>query len=261
MARISDVAGAFVETLDVLRPGAAEEWSRLRAEDPDAVPMPLRALPAVEVLADLADVLRVTDMTLPRNEDEEFVRTRALAWARCRAYLPGFGELAASSEDERRELAADFARSGEIIDDEVTRSLTEIFLDYGTGYLGGGPLAWGPTAVELFLTYYVPRKVVLDAAQRHRLPGALRAWIRFALTRRGVEPRWIARAVEAVDESLPEFEEAFDDASTWGPAKQIVTELEARGVDLSDRETVERAMRELNAERLARDRQEGRFDR
>jgi hypothetical protein len=80
----------------------------------------------------------------------------------------------------------------------------------------------------------------------------LRRWIRFALLGRGVDLEWISPVVEAVDTYFPGFTEAFDDTTAWGPAKQIAAELAARGVDLSDPETVDGAVRALNAERLAR---------
>ena len=57
--------------------------------------------------------------------------------------------------------------------------------------------------------------------------------------------------VEAVDTYLPAFAEAFADTAAWGPAKQIAAELAARRVDVSDQETVDGAVRALNAERLA----------
>ncbi|MGH3518978.1 MAG: hypothetical protein ACRDQ7_16460 [Haloechinothrix sp.] len=136
--------------------------------------------------------------------------------------------------------------------DEVTRSLAELFLDYGEGYIIAGPLCWSPDQVELFLTDWLPRKAVLDAGQRDALPEALRRWVRFALQSRGVEPRWIEPVVQAVDDCLPEFTEAFGDRSAWGPAKQMAAELHARGVDLSDRAAVDDALSQVNAERLAR---------
>ena len=54
------------------------------------------------------------------------------------------------------------------------------------------------------------------------------------------------------DEWSPEFEDAFDEEASWGPAKRIAAELAGRGVDLADRAQVGRAVAELNAERLAR---------
>ena len=77
----------------------------------------------------------------------------------------------------------------------------------------------------MFLADWLPRKAALDAEQRAALPEVLRRWIRYALEHREVDPEWIGPVVEAVDTFVPAFEEAFDDAAAWGPAKQIAAEL------------------------------------
>jgi len=82
-------------------------------------------------------------------------------------------------------------------------------------------------------TDWVPRKVALDAEQRAGLPETLRRWLRFALERRGVASEWIEPVVAEVDASLPEFEAAYDDESSWGPAKAVAAELAKRDVDLT----------------------------
>jgi hypothetical protein len=135
---------------------------------------------------------------------------------------------------------------------EAVRSLAEMFLDYGDGYLHAKPLGWSPDTVAMFLGDWLPRKAILDAGQREALPAALRRWLRFALQRRDVDPQWIEPVVAAVDEYLPMFTDAFDDERSWGPAKQIVAELTARGVDVTDPAAVDTAIGELNAEKLAR---------
>jgi hypothetical protein len=84
------------------------------------------------------------------------------------------------------------------------------------------------------------------------LPATLRQWVQFALTRRGVSEEWIAPVVAAVDEHLPKFEAALDDDAAWGPAKEIAAELEARGVDVTDKQAVDAVISQLNAARLAR---------
>ena len=58
--------------------------------------------------------------------------------------------------------------------------------------------------------------------------------------------------VAAVDQHLSDFAESFDNAAAWGPAKAIAAELAGRGVDLTDRQAVDDAVRALNAERLGR---------
>ncbi|WP_200824073.1 hypothetical protein [Nonomuraea solani] len=249
MAQVLKSGGLMIDKIAILEPGAAAQWNRLR--EADEVPMPISEAPVAEVLADLADALRTTDITWPRNDDEDFVGNRALAWSRCRDHLPDWSEREGLPEAERDHLVQQFATINSL-DDEVSRSLAELFLDYGEGYIVSGPLAWSPTEVMLLLTDWLPRKAILDAAQRAALPGVLRQWLAFALDRRGLDPRWITPVVDAVDAHLREFRQAFDDQGSWGPAKEIAAALTERGIDLTDRQAVDDAIRGLNAERLAR---------
>jgi hypothetical protein len=250
MASVLDVGGVVVNKLAVLQPGAAASWEDLR--EAGEVPMPVSGQPAEDVLVELAAALRQTDMLWPRHDDEDFVALRSLAWARCRGHLSDWPEWEALPEEQRVALIEDFVATAGLPDDDVTRSLADLFLDYGDGYLTARPLGWSPGAVMLFLADWVPRKVALDAEQRAGLSEALRRWLRFALERRGVAPEWIEPVVAEVDASLPEFEEAFDDESSWGPAKAVAAELAKRDVDLTDRVAVDDAIRQLNAEQLAR---------
>lgn len=248
MAHIYHVGGLMIDKLALLNPGAATAWDQLR--EPDEAPMPLQSAPVAEVLADLAHALRTTDMTWPRTDDEDFCDHRALAWSRCRDYLPEWPEHAGLPEQRRRQLVEDFLTDiGS--DDDVSRSLAELFLDYGDGYIGAGPLCWSPGEVMLLLTDWLPRKAVLDADQRNALPFVLRRWLTFALTQQGIDRQWIVLVVDAVDTFLPEFHDAFDDETAWGPGKQVVAALSERGVDLTDRHAVDDAIRQLNAEQLA----------
>jgi hypothetical protein len=249
-ASVLDVGGTTVTRLGVLRLGAASAWDE--AHDPDEVPMPLSEHPVDEVLAELASAMRDTDMIWPRQDNEDFVAFRALTWARCRDHLPDGPDWEPIDDDERARLIDDFVSGSGLADDDVTRSLADLFLDYGDGYITAGPLCWSPGAVMVFLADWLPRKAALDAEQRTHLPETLRRWVRFALDRRGVPARWIEPVVDEVDASLPDFEEAFDDESAWGPAKSVVAALTARGVDITDRAALEEAMRQLNAENLAR---------
>ncbi|TQC46066.1 hypothetical protein EEB14_28245 [Rhodococcus sp. WS4] len=248
MAHIYHVGGLMIDKLAVLNPGAATTWDQLR--EPDEAPMPLQSAPVAEVLADLAHALRTTDMTWPRTDDEDVLDHRALAWSRCGDYLPEWPEHAGLPEQGRRQLVEDFLTDiGS--DDDVSRSLAELFLDYGDGYIGAGSLCWSPGEVMLLLTDWLPRKAVLDADQRNALPFVLRRWLTFALTQQGIDRQWISVVVDAVDTFLPEFHDAFDDETAWGPAKQVAAALAERGVDLTDRHAVDDAIRQLNAEQLA----------
>ncbi|MEY9968360.1 hypothetical protein ABIA33_006444 [Streptacidiphilus sp. MAP12-16] len=251
MAQITQTAGTMVEKLGLLTPSAAAAWSAIREEDD--VPMPLADHDVPAALADLAAALRMTDMTWPRNDDEDFVALRALAWARCRHHLPDWPEHTSLSDLERDCLLDAFTatHADEPQTAEVIRSLAELFLGYGEDYIATGPLSWSPGQAAVFLVDWLPRKAVLDREQRTLLPDTLKRWVHFALTERGVEPRWIAPVTDAIEAHLPDFYTAFDDQTTWGPAKQIAALLTERGIDPTDHDAVNSAMRTLNAERLA----------
>jgi hypothetical protein len=163
--------------------------------------MPITARPVADVLAELADALRTTDMTWPRNDDENFLEHRALAWSRCRDHLPDWPEHTELSNAERDRLLHQFtATVGNDHDDGVTRSLAELFLDYGQVYIISGPLCWSPGEAMVPLTDWLPRKAILDA----RLASASatrRVRMRSASRRRTgeVEPAVGARVQAGVD--------------------------------------------------------------
>jgi len=248
LAQLCQVGGLMIDKLVVLEPGVATGWDELC--EPTDVPMPMRQAPVTDVLGDLAHALRVTDMTWPRNDDEDFLDTRALAWSRCRDHLPDWPDHAELPELQRRQLIQDFATdSGR--DDQVSRSLAELLLDYGEGYIGAGPLCWSPGEVMVLLTDWLPRKAILDADQRAALPAVLRRWLRFALTQRDISPEWICPVVDAVDTYLPVFEDAFDNETACGPAKQVAAALTERGIDLTDPHAIDNAIHQLNADQLA----------
>ena len=99
----------------------------------------------------------------------------------------------------------------------MSRSLAELLLDYGEGYIGAGHLCWSPGEVMVLLTDWLPRKSILDADQRAALPDVLRAWLRFALAQRDISPEWISPVIDAVDTYLAVFHNAFDDETAWAP--------------------------------------------
>ncbi|MEU5419229.1 hypothetical protein [Streptomyces sp. NPDC020667] len=252
MAQIGEVGGTLVDKLALLAPKAVTAWEEAR--ETGEVPMPLVGQNVGDVLADLAAALRLTDMTWPRQDDEDVVALRSLARARCRDRLPDRPGQQPLEEADRARLLNVFtaSRTGAAKEVGTVRSLGELFLDYGENYLSRGPLCWSPGQVAVFLKDWLPRKAVLDPEHRAFLPDALKQWVTFALTERGVEAPWIATVVSAVDTHVPAFRAAFDDEAAWGPAKQISAALAARGVDLTDHDAVDVAVRALNAERLAR---------
>lgn len=245
MADLYQVGGLEVRAITILPPNAAEDWEEIRP--PGVVPMPLVAAPAAEVLAELAHALRMTDMIWPRNDDEDFADCRALAWSRCRHYLPDWPEQSELTESQRSRLIEDFLAHSDY-DDPSSRYLAELLLDYGAGYISAGPLHWSPDEVMVFLSDWLPRKAILDPDDRAALPQVLSAWLEFALTRRGIDPEWISPVIAAIDIALPGLDDAIDDETAWGPAKQLANALIHRGVDFDDPDALNRAISQLNAE-------------
>lgn len=251
MASVMRPGGPEVDELTIALPEAPERYDEIRAE----AFSPLADVPVGQALAALREAVRSTGMMWPRSRSGSFVENRLLARRRIDAHAdpePSLEELFAEQplppEERSRLRAAFLAEQTEPA--EAIDFLVEVFLDYGAGYLGREPLRWSPADVILFLLDYVPRKVVLDEGDRTRLPALLADWVRFALARSGVEPRWIEPVLAAVQEHAEEFFETYADAA--GPARQLLTRLTAEGVDLTDKDSVDAAVSRFNAEQLAR---------
>jgi len=193
-----------------------------------------------EILAELAAMLRAADGIWPRERHEAFVQIRALAWARCRHLLPPpdvepataaaaavTGAPHPADGPGREELAAEFrrrvrGRGLRAYDPDVVDRLVELCLDYGYANLHAGPLAWSPDHVKVFMTEWLPERVVLEATEREAFPDVLRQWIRFALRKRGLTPWWIDPVTDRIAAHLEAFHEALDAAASAGPPPQRV---------------------------------------
>lgn len=250
MLQATTPGGVMASVLDILPRDAVTTWDNLVDESSGV--MPLEPAPIEAVLAEMADVMRTTDSYWPRYASDEYIAFRAFFWSRCRTQLTE-RDLSVPELD-RAPLLSAFAQlpAVQLFDRDVVESLADLFLDFGDGYIEAGPLAWSPGHVSAFIIDWLFRKASLDADQRRDLPDVLRAWVRFALERRDLDDRWIVSVEEAVDECVPEFREAFDDPDAWGPARLIADELLARGIDLTDQESVDDGIRAYNAERIAR---------
>jgi hypothetical protein len=244
--------GTQVGVLTITDPEAPAAYDATTAEQP--VPSPRRPIAPARALSQLREAVRTTDMLWPRVTEAEYVENRLLAWRRIEAYAEAEPLLEERlSEDrlpdaERERLRASFVSAHG--DTEGAQFLTGVFLDYGAGYLAADPLAWSPGDVLMFMLDYVPRKVVLDDADRQALVPLLADWVAFALTERGTDQRWIEPVVEAVRRHDDEMQKALDDPS--GPARQFASWLEQSGIDPADTEAVELALGERNAAALAR---------
>ena len=142
------------------------------------------------------------------------------------------------SQTARDKLHARFRRSEPGRELGRDTSLVRALIDYGADQFDDA-LHWSPIVVEFVLTDWFPRKFTLDDADIERLPVALRAWLQFTGTERGLSGSAIAGMLAAVDEFEPAYREAMHDPTRTGPAKSIATLLASEGVDLTDAEAVQ----------------------
>ncbi len=134
------------------------------------------------------------------------------------------------------------------VDLEAAEQIAEQCLRYSCDCSSDGdPYRWSPSEVEGFLAGWLPRKAMLDFRQSRAMPDVLRAWVRFALERRGLPPDLIAETQAAVDRWIPEFLNVSADPRNFGPANAIASALMADGVDMSDQTAVDAWIAGFNA--------------
>lgn len=242
---ITTPGGVLVETIALAGPGADpsegfDVGDLVGDVDPSAA------------LATIADALWQTDMYWPPSDDPGYVTGRALLHWRTSRHRAEH-DWQPVPDAERRALLDDFAREhgAELgLDASIVEVLTDTFVDFGDGYIAGGVLAWSPGHVEVFMLEWVHRKVVMDDEAMEALPTVLKAWVRFALGRRGLVDEDIEPVVDAVEQLRDDYTEARSDAG--GPAAQLMSRLMAAGVDLHDSDAVAQAVSSYNAEQIAR---------
>jgi len=233
------IKDAFAATpLEDPRPRAEREPGA-RVADADPGEMAARIVRAIET----------GDLYLDNDWTPEFKQTRALLLSRMRRLPPAtLPDPTDPPDDEARAaLTAEFLASPFGTSGEEAASIVAHCLDARCDFGDGDPLRWSPIVVELFMLDYLPRKATLDAREIRALPDVLRLWVRFALTKRGLEERWIAETEEAVRRFAPGFRKAVTDPSRFGPAKAIANAMLAAGIDLTDQRAVDAWIADFNA--------------
>jgi hypothetical protein len=120
-------------------------------------------------------------------------------------------------ENELDAIAQHFlvSRFGAGFDDADHRALLDVIVSLGATYDVGDPLRWSPVNIDLLLVDRVPRKVVEKAGVLTKLPGLLRAFIRYAYDVRGwraeLRAEALADELEAAVGGEVELEQLTDD--------------------------------------------------
>ena len=176
-----------------------------------------------------------------------------------RAAAPDPGGLYVGPEDGEEferlsgEILADFeqevvARSPEgsalrLSGEFIAGSMLSWKWSYGDGRLD----RWVAAEVEEFLLDYVPRKISLqDDELDHPVVCAI-AFLDFLAdvgVLEGDTPETLARTAASLRQDVAE---ALRDTARWGPAKALMTEAVAEGVDLADRAELQAWMDDFNS--------------
>ncbi len=125
-------------------------------------------------------------------------------------------------------LVAEFLASDEaedLSDRRAASRCADHILDYGCERDFGRPLRMSPAKVETFLLDWLPRKVMLSAAEQHSMPHVLAAWVRWSGKRRGLPAARITETLDAVFESMAMFGQVYRDPASFGLDAELVARL------------------------------------
>ena len=208
-----------------------------------------------EAAARCREALWRTEHTLDPPVSDDF-DSQVAAVAAHLGVLPDDGETYEPAEisDSQRQAALDgFLASPEaepFRDRDDSVDLATLAIDYCADYVEGEgrPLRWSPVVVELFMTWFLPRKVVRERAFFERtVPEVLPAWVRYAGTARGIAEAATEEAVAAIAAFRDEMLALVDDESAWGPGKALAAAAREAGVDLTDEAALEAFIADYNA--------------
>jgi hypothetical protein len=206
----------------------------------------------------LARALRVTDESADPPVSESFSSYHAFIRARIRALPPraqagktfsaerpqadagdraGQGVPASTtgrasrrpwSAERRAVLVAEFLASDEAEDLSDRKSASQCadhIVAYGCDRDFGRPLRMSPVKTSTFLLDWLPRKVMLSAAEQEAIPHVLAAWTRWAGRRGGLGKKAIAETLDAVYDCTEKFAAAYRDPTTFGLDAALLARL------------------------------------
>jgi hypothetical protein len=191
----------------------------------------------------LEAALAATDDAEDPLVSESFAARHAFIRSRIRALPPSPGRGARvkrSWTTERRALlAAEFLASDEaeeLSDRRAASRCADRIIDFGCEQDSGRPLRMSPFKVQSFMLTWLPRKVVLSAADQNAMPHVVNAWIRWSGRKRGLAEDAIAQTLDTLFDSMSTFTRIYRDPAELG----IDEDLAARLLPDSDLEALPR---------------------
>jgi hypothetical protein len=222
----------------VIVPSIAEVGRALEAEDTDDLELVIEPIDIAEAGARIRAALELTDMSFDPAVSEDYGALRSLVLLRIDEVPYAETEPVPEVDpEERGRLHREFLASreaGGMSAESVEADVVRAAIDFCTDYVDGRPLRWSPALVELFMTGWLPRKVIADADYFDAVPEALGAWVRYAGRQRNI-PGWaIERTIEAIADCADEMSGEASSGVARGPAGDFIAAAQAAGVDLSD---------------------------
>ncbi|MFN8184574.1 MAG: hypothetical protein U0R23_09145 [Candidatus Nanopelagicales bacterium] len=149
----------------------------------------------------------------------------------------------------RAKITTDFlatAVDGSLPDRETVAYLAQLFIDYACDRGRGAPTEWSPTAVELFLVDFAPRKVVWEAEDIPWVVPTLKVFVEWAQKRRQIVVRGRRETQAAIDRFGGDFVYGALGGAEPSFARGLVEGMIAAGVDLNDEAAIGAYVEEYN---------------
>jgi energy-converting hydrogenase Eha subunit E len=198
---------------------AVAQFREASGNDPD---IQVRNIDPADARVRIEEAIDLGAITFPPLESETWPACRPLVtWVVRQLPAGGQGYVRPEwSDADRADLVDRFLASpvGRVCCDDEGEHVVDTLLWFGCDYGPGDPLRWSPTAVEILLTDWLPRKVVADVGLLEQAPDVLRAFIRFCHAERGVRESLTVETLAAVDELEPEYQRAIRSPRPQGPA-------------------------------------------
>jgi hypothetical protein len=176
--------------------------------------------------------LAATDAAVDPPVSDSFPSYHAFIRARVRALPParsrGRSRKRQWSREKRALLAAEFLSSDEaedLSDRRAASHCADRIIDYGCDNDFGRPMRVSPLKVRAFMLGWLPRKVMLPAADQDAMPHVLAAWVRWAGRLSGLDGEAIGETLDTVFDSIGEFAAAYRDLAEFGLDERLVARL------------------------------------
>ncbi len=180
----------------------------------------------------LKAALDATDTAEDPPVSESFASYHAFIRARIRALPPTAGRgLRARrqwSKERRALIAAEFLASDEaedLSDRQAASRVVDRIIDFGCDQDSGRPLRMSPVKVQNFMLSWLPRRVMLCAADQDAMPHVVAAWVRWAGHKRGLTEGAIGQTLDTVFDSMSTFSRIYRDPAEFGLDEKLVARL------------------------------------